>query len=77
MREKVLALLALLLEVNEEIGDYEGSSMLEDEVITSLEVIEIVSALEDEFGITISAKNISKENIATVDSICNMVESLQ
>ena len=74
MREKVLA---LLLEVNEEIGDYEGSSMLEDEVITSLEVIEIVSALEDEFGITISAKNISKENCATVDSICNMVESLQ
>ena len=51
--------------------------MLEDEVITSLEVIEIVSALEDEFGITISAKNISKENFATVDSICKMVESLQ
>lgn len=74
MREKVLE---LLLEINEEIGDYEGSSMLEDEVITSLEVIEIVSALEDEFGITISAKNISKENFATVDSICNMVESLQ
>ena len=50
MREKVLA---LLLEVNEEIGDYEGSSMLEDEVITSLEVIEIVSALEDEFDVEV------------------------
>lgn len=74
MREKILE---LLLEINEEIGEYEGDSMLEDEVITSLEVIEIVSALEDEFGITISAKNISKENFASVDSICALVESLQ
>ncbi len=65
------------MEINEEIGEYEGESMLEDEIITSLEVIEIVSALEDEFGITISAKNISKANFATVDSICEMVESLQ
>ncbi len=74
MREKVLS---ILLEVNEEIGDYEGDNLLEDEVITSLEVIEIVSALEDEFGITISAKNISRDNFATVDSICDLVESLQ
>lgn len=74
MREKVLE---ILLEVNEEIGSYKGESLLEDEVITSLEVIEIVSALEDEFGITISAKNISRDNFATVDSICDMVESLQ
>lgn len=74
MREKVLS---ILLEVNEEIGDYEGENLLEDEVITSLEVIEIVSALEDEFGITISAKNISRDNFATVDSICDLVESLQ
>ena len=73
MKEKVLS---ILLEVNEEIGDYQGDSMLEDEVITSLEVIEIVSALEDEFGIVISAKNISKENFATVDTICDLVESL-
>ncbi len=74
MKEKVLE---LLTEVNEEIATYEGENLLEDEIITSLEVIEIVSALEDEFGITISAKNISKANFATVDSICDLVESLQ
>ena len=74
MREKVLE---LLLEVNEEIGDYQGENMLEDEVITSLELIEIVSAIEDEFGVTISAKNVSRQNFATVDSICDLIESLQ
>ena len=33
--------------------------------------------LEDEFGITIAAKYITKDNFATVDSICALVESLQ
>lgn len=74
MKEKVLS---ILMEIKSEITEYEGENLLEDEVITSLEVIEIVSALEDEFEITISAKNISKENFATVDSICDLVESLR
>lgn len=74
MKEKILS---ILTEINEEIASYEGDNLLGDEIITSLEVIEIVSALEDEFGITISAKNISKDNFATVDSICEMVQSLQ
>ena len=74
MREKVLS---ILKEVNEEIPEYEGDALLEDGIIASLDVIEIVSALEDEFGIVIAAKNITKENFATVDSICAMVESLQ
>ena len=74
MREKVLS---ILKEVNEEIPEYEGDALLEDGIIASLDVIEIVSALEDEFGITIAAKYITKDNFATVDSICALVESLQ
>ncbi|MBO4834893.1 MAG: acyl carrier protein [Lachnospiraceae bacterium] len=74
MREKVLS---ILKEVNEEIPEYEGDALLEDGIIASLDVIEIVSALEDEFDITIAAKYITKENFATVDSICALVESLQ
>ena len=74
MREKVLS---ILKEVNEEIPEYEGDALLEDGIIASLDVIEIVSALEDEFDITIAAKFITKENFATVDSICALVESLQ
>ena len=74
MKEKILD---ILREINDEIENYDGENMLTDEVITSLEVIEIVSALEDEFGITISAKNISKDNFATVDTICKMVEDLK
>ena len=74
MKEKVIN---ILKEVNEDILDYDGDNMLEDEIITSLDMIEIVSALEDEFGITITAKNITKEEFATVESICDLIEKLQ
>ena len=73
MKEKVLE---ILREVNEEVEDYQGDNLLEDEVITSLEVAEIVTALEDEFEITIAAKHINKKNFASVDSICDLIESL-
>lgn len=74
MREKILS---ILTEINEDIASYEGEGLLEDGIIASLDIIEIVSALEDEFGIIIAAKHITKENFASVDSICALVESLQ
>lgn len=74
MKEKIIA---ILNEINEEIVEYTGDNMLEDEIITSLDMIEIVSALEDEFEISITAKYINKDEFATVDSICELVEKLQ
>ena len=74
MREKIVS---ILTEINEDIASYEGEGLLEEGIIASLDIIEIVSALEDEFGIIIAAKNITKENFASVDSICALVESLQ
>lgn len=74
MKEKILS---ILTEINEDIAGYEGDGLLEDGIIASLDIIEIVSALEDEFGIIIAAKHITKENFASVDSICALVESLQ
>ena len=74
MREKIVS---ILTEINEDIASYEGEGLLEDGIIASLDIIEIVSALEDEFGIIIAAKHITKENFASVDSICALVESLQ
>lgn len=74
MEEKILA---ILIEVNEEVENYDGDGLLEDGIITSLDIVDIVTELEDEFGISISAKNITKENFASVDSICRLVESLK
>lgn len=74
MREKVLN---ILVEINEDIAFYDGDALLENGIISSLDVIEIVSALEEEFDISIAAKNVTKENFASVDSICSLIEELQ
>lgn len=74
MKEKVIS---ILQEINEDILEYTGSNMLEDEIITSLDMIEIVSALEDEFEISITAKYINKDEFATIDSICDLIERLK
>ncbi len=74
MREKVLE---ILVEINEDIETYEGDALLEDGIITSLDIIEIVTALEEEFDIAIAAKDVTKENFASVDSICSIIEKLQ
>jgi len=74
MREKIAEILA---EINDETEGYAGENMLEDEIITSLDVIEIVSELEDSFDIKVAAKDITKENFATVDSIADLVNRLK
>lgn len=74
MKEKVLE---ILVEINEDIASYDGDALLDDGIITSLDVIEIVTALEDEFDISIAAKDITKENLASVDSICSLIERLK
>jgi acyl carrier protein len=73
--EKIRAIVANQLGVDP--ATITAETRFEDLNADSLDVVEVIMALEDEFGITISAKNISKENFATVDSICKMVESLQ
>ena len=51
--------------------------MLEDEIITSLDIIEIVSALEDEFDISISMEYIQPKYFQSMDTIWEMIEELQ
>ena len=72
MEEKILS---ILREIKEEIVHYSGTQMLEDEVIDSFDVMEIVAAIEDVFEIEIDPDLIISENFATVSAIVEMVNS--
>ena len=61
MREKILEILA---DAEEDILTYEGNNMMEDGIINSFAVIELVSDLEDAFDIEIDAKYVIAENFA-------------
>ena len=73
MEEKVLEILE---EHCEEALDYDGDSMVEDGVIDSFTVINVVSDLEEEFDIEIDAKYVIAENFKNKEAIIAFVRRL-
>lgn len=55
----------------------ENTRLLDDHVIDSLAMISLVSELDDEFDVEISAKDIVPENFATVVAIRSLIERLE
>ncbi len=73
MEEKVLE---ILKEHCEEALDYDGDSMMEDGIIDSFAVIQVVSDLEEVFDIEIDAKYVIEENFCNKEAIIELVRKL-
>jgi len=73
MEEKILKILE---DINEDIIDYDGNDMFREGVITSVEVLDIVSEIEDEFDIEIGAKYVVADNFANKEAIIAFVKKL-
>ncbi len=73
MEEKVLEILE---EYCEEALDYKGENMMEEGIIDSFTVINIVSELEDAFDIEIDAKYVVAENFRNKEAIMDLVKRL-
>ena len=68
MKEKVLK---VLQSVNESITD--GANLIDEGIIDSFEVVNIVMELEEAFDIEIDAEDVVAENFETVDAIVALV----
>lgn len=70
-----------IIEILEDIqpeADYETcQTLIDDHILTSLDVLSLVSELEDEFDVTIPTVEIIPSNFNSVDAIAAMVERLQ
>lgn len=73
MEEKILEILE---DINEDIISYDGNDMYGEGVITSVEVLDIVSDIEDEFDIEIDAKYVVAENFANKEAIIALVKKI-
>lgn len=73
MREKIIAIIE---EVSPEAMNYRGDNMMGEGAIDSFEVIEIVTALEEEFDIEIDASLVIADNFRNIDSIVDMMEGI-
>ena len=70
-----------IIEILEDIqpeADYETcQTLIDDHILTSLDVLSLVAELEDEFDVTIPTVEIIPSNFNSVDAIASMVERLQ
>lgn len=73
MEEKILEILE---DVNEEILTYSGNDMYGEGIITSVEVLDIVSNIEDEFDIEIDAKYVIAKNFANKEAIIALIRQI-
>lgn len=73
MEDKIIS---ILNEVDEEIGTYDGENMIEDGIISSFDMLEIITELEKEFHIKIKADYINAHYFANIKSIIEMVKEI-
>ena len=70
-----------IIEILEDIqpeADYETcQTLIDDHILTSLDVLSLLAELEDEFDVTIPTVEIIPSNFNSVDAIAAMVERLQ
>lgn len=73
MEERVLEILA---EINDEILDYDGDSLVESGLLDSFQIVDLVGMLEEEFDIEIDAELVVVENFETKEAIIKMLEGI-
>lgn len=73
MMERIIE---LLTEIKEDI-DYENEkNLIDDELLDSFDILQLISALDDEFDISIPAAMIVPDNFNSVEALWEMVQEL-
>ena len=69
-------LLSLLKEIKPEV-EFEGNEhLIDNEEIDSLSIVEVVSAIDEEFDVEIGVKDIIPENFNSVEAMWNLIQKL-
>ena len=67
----------ILSEIAEDVDFDTCTTLIDDGLLSSLDVIQLIGALNDEFDISIPATEIVPDNFNSVDAICAMVKRLE
>lgn len=69
-------LIELLQEIKEDI-DYENeTALIDDELLDSFDILQLISAIDDEFDVAIPAAMIIPQNFNSVEALWNMIQEL-
>lgn len=74
MKEKIID---ILNEICPGVDFENETSLIDDEIIDSLDIVSIVGELMDAFDVEISVEDLLPENFNSVDAIAELISSLQ
>ena len=74
MKEKMIALLE---DIRPDVDFASEHDLMENGILDSMDIIQIVSAIEETFGVEVGEDDIESENFNSVDAIIALVEKLK
>lgn len=69
-------LLALLKQINAEIDFENEKELVNSGALDSLVIVEIITAIEDKYGITINPDDIDPDNFQSAEAIFDMINRM-
>ena len=70
-------LLELLKDVRDDVDFETCDTLIDDEVLTSFDILQIIASVNDTFGIEIPATSIIPKNFNSVRAMYDMIEKLR
>ena len=75
--DEMQKLLAVLAEIKDDVDFTNEKALVEDGLIDSLDLTQIIAALDDAFDIHIPAGDIEPENFNSVEAMLNLIHQYQ
>lgn len=69
-------LIELLQEIKEDIDYVNETALIDDELLDSFDILQLISAIDDEFEVAIPAAMIIPQNFNSVEALWNMIQEL-
>lgn len=73
MKEKIFE---IIRGINEDVLSYTGTRMLEEGIIDSFELIDIISEIENALNIEVDARYVTSENLPNAEGIVALVKRI-
>lgn len=70
-------LLEILKQINDSIEYEKESNLVDDGLFSSFDILQCVSAIEENYGVEVSISEIRNENFNSLENISNMIERLK
>ncbi len=70
-------LLEILKSIRPDVDFENESSLIDDGILDSFDVVSIISEIDDEFGVQIRITELDPENFNSAEAIWNLIQKLQ